>query len=137
MQAKAPNLVNDDRKLHKICARCGRNIHWRKKWAKNWAAVKFCSKACQSAGLSKTDRDLEAMIIKLLQQRKAGASICPSEAAIAIAGKDAVNSWRPLMETARQAARRLVAQGAIEITQHGRAVDPSTAKGPIRLRLVR
>ena len=77
------------------------------------------------------------MIIKLLQHRKAGVSICPSEAAKAIVEKDSVNSWRSLMETARQAARRLVAQGAIEITKHGRAVEPSTAKGPIRLRLVR
>jgi hypothetical protein len=39
------------------------------------------------------------------------------------------------MEPARQAARRLVARGAVEITQGGRPVDPSTAKGPIRVRL--
>jgi len=41
------------------------------------------------------------------------------------------------MEPARCAARRLVAAGRIEIVQGGRVVDPSTAKGPIRLRLVR
>ncbi len=40
------------------------------------------------------------------------------------------------MEPARQAARRLVAAGEIEITQGGHVVDPSTAKGPIRLRRV-
>ena len=33
------------------------------------------------------------------------------------------------------AARRLVDAGRIEIIQRGRVVDPSTAKGPIRLRL--
>jgi hypothetical protein len=38
------------------------------------------------------------------------------------------------MERTRQAARRLTAQGIIEITQQGHLVDPSTAKGPIRLR---
>jgi hypothetical protein len=38
------------------------------------------------------------------------------------------------MEPARRAARRLVAQGSVEITQHGRVVDPSTARGPIRIR---
>jgi hypothetical protein len=38
------------------------------------------------------------------------------------------------MEPARRAARRLVAVGRIEITQHGQVVDPSTAKGPVRLR---
>jgi hypothetical protein len=38
------------------------------------------------------------------------------------------------MDDARSAARRLVAAGAVEITQGGRVVDPSTAKGPIRIR---
>jgi hypothetical protein len=45
--------------------------------------------------------------------------------------------WRDLMEPARQAARRLVAAGDVEITQGGHVVDPSTAKGPIRIRRVR
>ena len=39
------------------------------------------------------------------------------------------------MEKVRQAARRLVLEGRIEILQKGRVVDPSTARGPIRLRL--
>jgi hypothetical protein len=39
------------------------------------------------------------------------------------------------MEPARAAARRLVAAGKIVITQAGRVVDGSTAKGPIRLKL--
>lgn len=39
------------------------------------------------------------------------------------------------MERARRAARRLVAEGRLEILQGSRVVDPSTAKGPIRLRL--
>jgi DNA-binding FadR family transcriptional regulator len=34
----------------------------------------------------------------------------------------------------REAARRLVAKGLIEITQGGHVVDGSTARGPIRLR---
>jgi hypothetical protein len=38
------------------------------------------------------------------------------------------------MEPARAAARRLVARGEVEITQGGRVVDPSTAKGPLRVR---
>jgi hypothetical protein len=38
------------------------------------------------------------------------------------------------MERTRCAARRLVDQGKIEILQNGRIVDPSFAKGPIRLR---
>ncbi len=38
------------------------------------------------------------------------------------------------MEPARSAARRLVAEGSVVITQKGHIVDPSTAKGPIRIR---
>ena len=34
-----------------------------------------------------------------------------------------------------EAARRLVAQGKLVITQQGHEVDPSTARGPVRLRL--
>jgi hypothetical protein len=37
------------------------------------------------------------------------------------------------MEPARRAARRLVAQDQVRILQKGRVVDPSFAKGPIRV----
>ncbi|MFM9899599.1 MAG: DUF2256 domain-containing protein [Polaromonas sp.] len=32
---------------HKICVTCGREMTWRKSWAKNWADVKYCSDACR------------------------------------------------------------------------------------------
>jgi hypothetical protein len=41
------------------------------------------------------------------------------------------------MEPARMAARRLVAQEKVQITQGGQVVDPSRAKGPIRIRRFR
>jgi len=31
----------------KTCLVCQRPFHWRKKWAKNWEAVKYCSEACK------------------------------------------------------------------------------------------
>ncbi|CAN5137476.1 hypothetical protein BH11ACT3_BH11ACT3_08460 [soil metagenome] len=40
------------------------------------------------------------------------------------------------MEPARRAARRLVASGDVVITQRGIVVDPSTARGPIRIRRI-
>jgi hypothetical protein len=40
-----------------------------------------------------------------------------------------------LLEPTRQAVHRLVAAGKIVVTQHGRTVDASRAKGAIRLRL--
>jgi hypothetical protein len=33
----------------KPCAHCGRPFAWRKKWALNWDAVKFCSERCRRA----------------------------------------------------------------------------------------
>jgi hypothetical protein len=33
----------------KICVICRRPMTWRKKWAKNWEQVKYCSDACRKA----------------------------------------------------------------------------------------
>lgn len=117
----------------KTCASCGREIQWRKKWEKNWDDVKYCSDACRKRGIRPVDEKLTASIRDLLDARAASATICPSEAARAVGGED----WRDLMEPARRAARRLVAIGEVEITRRGQVVDPSTAKGPIRIRKAR
>ena len=117
----------------RICVSCGRTFSWRKAWARDWDQVRYCSGACRKRGVNATDAALETAIVDLLAQRAGGATICPSEAAQRVGGDD----WKPLMEPARRAARRLVAAGAIEITQGGRVVDPSTARGPIRLRRTR
>jgi hypothetical protein len=114
----------------KTCDGCGRTITWRKKWERDWDSVRWCSERCRRAGRSSVDEALERSVLELLAGRAGGATICPSEAARAVGGQD----WRPLMEPARAAARRLVARGEVEITQGGRVVDPSTAKGPIRVR---
>jgi hypothetical protein len=118
----------------KPCAVCGRTITWRKKWERDWPNVKYCSNACRRSASSTAHQQLERAILDLLSQRGPGKSICPSEAAKAVGGPSD-DDWRPLMEPARQAARRLVHQGKVEITQKNRVVDPDTAKGPIRIRL--
>jgi len=114
----------------KVCERCGRTMQWRAKWARNWNEVKYCSDACRKQRLTAVDTALEDAILQLLNARARDASICPSEAARAVGGE----SWQSLMEPARKAARRLVAQEKVQITQGGRVVDPSRAKGPIRIR---
>jgi len=114
----------------KVCERCGRTMQWRTKWARNWNEVKYCSDACRKQRLTAVDTALEDAILQLLNARARDASICPSEAARAVGGE----SWQSLMEPARKAARRLVAQEKVQITQGGRVVDPSRAKGPIRIR---
>lgn len=120
----------------KICPRCGRSFAWRKKWASVWDSVVYCSAACRKTRLTATDAALEAAIIELLQDRTEGASSCPSEAA-RLVGEHSGVDWRTLLEPARRATRRLVAQRVVEITQGGRVVDPSNAKGPIRIRRAR
>jgi hypothetical protein len=114
----------------KTCASCGRTITWRKKWAGNWDDVRYCSDRCRRAKVTDIDRTLEKAILDLLSRRARTSTICPSEAARAVGGDD----WRPLMEPARAAARRLTAAGEVVITQGGRVVDPSTARGPLRIR---
>jgi hypothetical protein len=122
----------------KTCDGCGRAIAWRKKWERDWDAVRWCSQACRGRGLTRTDLALQATVLDLLAGRARDATICPSEAARAVAAADgAPDDWRPLMEPARAAARRLVAAGEVEITQKGAVVDPSTARGPIRVRRAR
>lgn len=37
----------------KICAHCGLSMTWRKSWAKNWDAVKYCSDKCRVQSKSK------------------------------------------------------------------------------------
>jgi hypothetical protein len=117
----------------KICPVCGRRFAWRRKWASCWDQVKHCSDACRRCRNDAVGTRLERAIIELLEERGAGATICPSEAA----RTTDPDGWRSLMSSTHDAARRLANAGVIEITQRGRTVDPTTARGPTRLRLKR
>lgn len=123
---RGPRPVDDE----KVCAGCGRTFAWRPSMAANWDAVRWCSDACRRRGVRPIDHELEAAIDELLDARARGATICPSEAARMVDAE----GWSALMEPARRAARRMVAAGTLEIVQDGRVVDPSSVKGPIRLR---
>lgn len=117
----------------KTCASCGRRIEWRKKWEKNWDDIKYCSDACRRHKVTANDHELENKIRELLDARSRDSTICPSDVARAMSD----DNWRELMEPVRRAARRMVDAGEVEITQKGSVVDPSTAKGPIRIRWTR
>jgi hypothetical protein len=132
----------------KLCKTCGRAFTWRKELARDWDIIRHCSDACRGHQSGAHDAELELAILTLLAERGPGTTICPSEAARAVAARDTATSasphssrklpigaWQSLMEPARAAARRLVAQHRIVITQRGRVVDPDTTKGPVRLRL--
>ena len=34
----------------KVCVVCGLPFSWRRKWAKDWPQVKYCSERCRRAG---------------------------------------------------------------------------------------
>jgi hypothetical protein len=113
----------------KICRSCGRRITWRKKWDRSWEQVLYCGEGCRRRGLSAHDQHLEDSIRTRLTGPSAAVSLADIAAAHASHGDQA--------QAVRRAARRLVAAGEIEMMQGGRVVDPSTAKGPITVRLTR
>ena len=45
-----PNGVAKRDLPSKDCAVCGRPFAWRKKWARDWENVRYCSDACRAKG---------------------------------------------------------------------------------------
>lgn len=121
--------MDDANPVDKTCEVCGRRIEWRRKWARDWDGVRYCSSRCRGRR-GEARGEFEALILSLLSQRARGATLCPSEIARAHSPED----WRGMLESVRRAARRLAAKGEVVITQKGQRVDPSHAKGPIRIR---
>jgi len=73
-----------------------------------------------------SDDDIASALMALARARGPKKSFCPSEAARALS-----DDWRPL----RSVAARIAAGLPLVATQGGRPIDPTTARGPIRLRL--
>lgn len=77
-----------------------------------------------------TEDAIRNAIASLLDQRVPPATICPSEAARALAPE----AWRPLMPRVRAVATRMAQEGLLDIRQGGRVVPPTQpVHGPIRL----
>ncbi|AKK26039.1 DUF3253 domain-containing protein [Mycobacterium sp. EPa45] len=73
---------------------------------------------------------LRAAILRMSSER-APRTICPSDAARAVAPHD----WRELMDTTRDLARELARTGDVVITQKGEVLNPDGEwRGPIRIR---
>lgn len=113
--------------MEKLCATCGRVIEWRKKWAKNWDEIKYCSDRCRK---NKPHDDFESRLLAALSARPRGTSIESTEVLTANECEEPAS-----IERARAAARRLFASGRVLILQDARAVDPSTARGPFQVKL--
>lgn len=113
----------------KYCHRCARKIEYRKKWELNWEHIKYCSEQCRKM---KNLVSYEQEILDLLRQRGSDKTICPSELL-----EEQDKSDKVKMEMVRISARHLVNKGLVQICQQGKVIDPSTAKGPIRIKLIR
>lgn len=77
----------------------------------------------------------EQTIMDLVTARGPEKSICPTEAARALAGNPADESWRRSLNPIRLAAARLARAGKITILRKGKAVAPEEARGVVRLRI--
>ncbi len=42
------NGVRKENLPRKTCAACGRPFAWRRKWARDWENVRYCSEACRT-----------------------------------------------------------------------------------------
>lgn len=72
---------------------------------------------------------LAATMRALLRHRRPESTICPSDAARVVGGE----SWRELMDAAREVAAELAHEGLITVRQRGAEVDIAEATGPVRL----
>ena len=75
---------------------------------------------------------LRQTILDLAKARGPGKTICPSEAARAIAGPDE-KQWRLLMKPLRAQAVAMAKAGEITILRKGRPVDPDDFRGVYRI----
>lgn len=77
---------------------------------------------------------LEARIdatISALSSRRGERTFCPSDVARVAGG----TSWRAAMDPVREAMRRLLGAGELEVLQRGQPLDPDAEwRGPIRAR---
>ena len=78
--------------------------------------------------------DAQAVVLRLCAERGAERSICPTEAARALAGNAPDADWRRRLPEVRAAAAALAREGRLEILRKGKPIPPEEMRGVIRLR---
>lgn len=82
-----------------------------------------------------SDDEIGETILRLVGERGAGKTVCPSEVARHLGGPHP-DGWSPLMQPVRRAAVRLTKDGRIAILRKGKPVaDPDDFRGIYRLGL--
>ena len=89
--------------------------------------------------MSADESEIAAMILRLVAERGAHKTVCPSEVARAlVAPGTSQDIWSKLMQPVRRVAIRLAGQGEIAILRKGKPVaDPAALKGIYRVGLPR
>ena len=83
------------------------------------------------------ESEIEATMLRLVAERGADKTVCPSEVARALGGPGP-EDWRHLMQPVRRVAVRLVREGKVTILRGGVPVAESeTMRGIYRLGLPR
>jgi hypothetical protein len=85
-------------------------------------------------GMNAEPADIEAAILRLLNEAGPGKTISPADAARALLSGP---EWHVLMPKVRRVAVRLALDGRIVITRKGKVADPNDFKGVYRLGLPR
>ena len=113
-----------------MCPVCRRRFARRKRWARLWPVVVYCSSARRGRRDNACAAMLKGQILRRLRRRSRGSSICPSEALPEQGKHDPAQ-----LAAMRAAARCLAHRPVVDIVQRSAVVDPELARGPIRLRL--
>ena len=121
MKAKLPE---------KVCQSCGRKFRLRKSLKNNWEEVKYCSNACRKRKVTKFDKRIEILILELLETQPHQKSISTRDIAKTLYAK----GEKKLFEPIKRAARRLELNDFVIISQDGKKVDSSKAKGHLHIR---
>ncbi len=80
---------------------------------------------------------IEETMLRLVTERGADKTCCPSEIARALGGPHP-DGWSPLMQPVRRVAVRLTKAGRVQIVRKGKPVaDPDDFRGIYRLSLPR
>jgi hypothetical protein len=116
----------DAARPEKVCETCGRRFSWRKKWARDWAAVRYCSRRCR--GTRGRGLELEGQLLQALSEHPARRWIALTPETVGLSVS---------VESLRQAARRLAERGVVELGWRGRVVDPTAARGALEVRRTR
>lgn len=77
-------------------------------------------------------KDARNETLALLDRRAPTSTICPSEVARALAARELASDWRTAMPVVHAAIDQLTAEGVVQLSWKGKALE--TRAGPYRIR---